>query len=101
MKNIRICTLCFLLALLYFLLLVGSPGPDASRFCFVRHSWDLGHVLCFALWTWLYLQWRPMPEFWRQFSTLVVLTLTLGGMIEVLQAQLPGSLGREGSWGDL
>lgn len=100
MQNIWIFKFGLMLALLCLLLLfIGGPGLDSSRY--VKQLWDLGHIFCFALWTWLYIQWRPNPEFWRQFLFLVVLSLTIGGVTELLQAQFLVDAGREGSWGDL
>jgi VanZ family protein len=85
-----------LLALLCLLLLfVGGPGPYASRS--LKYGWDLGHVFCFALWTWLYLQGQRPSGLWFQLLKVLGLTLLIGGSIELLQA----AVGREGSWYDL
>lgn len=100
MRNKMIHKFGLLVAMLFLLLLfVGGPGSDASRL--IKHLWDLGHVFSFALWTWLYLQWRAQAEFWRQFLLLLVLTLLIGGVTELIQAQWLASTGREGSWLDL
>lgn len=84
------------LALLCLLLLfVGGPTSEAPRS--YRYGWDLGHLLCFGIWTYLYLQWRPRQSFWRQLLSVVVFAFLVGGATELLQMRL----GREASWADL
>jgi len=88
--------LSLLLALLCLLLLfVGGPGPDAPRS--YKDFWDLGHLFCFALWTWLYLEWRPRQGVWKQLGLVLALAFIVGGATELLQAKV----GRDASWADL
>ncbi|MFO7577108.1 MAG: VanZ family protein [Pelovirga sp.] len=90
--------ICFLLppALVSAVLLfVGGPGPDALRS--VRYGWMAGHLLCFALWSCLYLIWRGKLSFWRQLTEVVLLCVLVGGATEILQSLV----GREPSWRDV
>ncbi len=88
--------LFFVLALLCLLLLfLGGPGYDAPRS--YRIGWDLGHLFCFGLWSYLYLRWRPCQGFFRQLAAVVLLALVVGGATELLQLWV----GREASWEDL
>lgn len=90
--------ICFLLppALVSALLLfVGGPGPDALRS--VRYGWMAGHLLCFALWSCLYLAWRGRLSFWRQLVEVVLLCALIGAATEILQSLI----GREPSWRDV
>ena len=86
---LAVATVCLVL------LFVGSLGPDYPRSWY--HIWDLGHLLSFALWTWLYLRWKPLPRFWTQLLLVLGLFFLLGGATELLQA----ALGRTASWTDL
>ncbi len=84
------------IALLCFVLLfIGGPGPDSVRF--FRYGWGLGHLICFALWAYLYLQWRARRPAWQLLGEVLVLALVLGAGTELLQA----AIGREASWQDL
>ncbi len=84
------------LALLCFVLLfVGGPGPYSSRT--FTHAWGLGHLFSFALWTYLYLQWRARSPLWRKISEVLLGALLLGAGTELLQA----AIGREATWQDL
>jgi len=77
------------------LLFVGGPGPDAPRS--LVDLWDLGHLFCFALWTWLYLEWRPRQNFWSQLLFAMGLAFAFGGLTEIAQS----GVGRDASWADL
>lgn len=77
------------------LLFVGGPGPDALRS--VRFAWLAGHLVCFALWSYLYLAWRGHLAVWRQWFEVTLFCLVVGGAVELLQ----GQTGREPSWQDL
>ena len=81
--------------LLGLLLFVG--GPDASSLRSFRYIWGMGHVFCFALWSYLYLQWRSDQSFIRQLVSVIVLVFLIGGAVELIQ----GQIGREASWIDL
>lgn len=97
-RNLNIpLIISLLLALLCLLLLfVGAgPGPESARS--LKELWDLGHLFCFALWTWLLLTWKRRVSFWRQLVLAMLASFVVGGAIELAQSQI----GREASWGDL
>jgi hypothetical protein len=77
------------------LLFVGGPGPDSLRS--VRHAWVSGHLVCFALWGYLYLSWRGNLPIRRLLVEVVLLSFLVGGMTEILQSLV----GREPSWRDI
>lgn len=77
------------------LLFVGGPGPDALRS--VRYAWVSGHLVCFALWGYLYLSWRGNLSIRRLLVEVVLLSFLVGGMTEILQSLV----GREPSWRDV
>ncbi|NOY13478.1 MAG: hypothetical protein GXP51_07295 [Deltaproteobacteria bacterium] len=86
---IGLAVLCFVL------LFVGGPGPDSSRS--FTYGWGLGHLFSFALWTYLYLQWRtPQPSL-RLVGEVLLLAFLLGAGTELLQSEI----GRDASWQDL
>lgn len=91
-KKVYILTL---LALVFAVLLFvgGIPTDDLRSF---RYIWGMGHLFCFALWAYLYLNCRPKQSFKQQLFAVLVLTFFLGGMIELIQAEI----GREASWQD-
>lgn len=66
------------------LLFVAVPHSFSQR----SHelAWGLGHILCFAVWSALFLKWRREWSFVRQFVVVIFLTLLLGVVIEVIQA---------------
>ena len=77
------------------LLFVGGPGPYSSRT--FTYAWGLGHLFCFALWTYLYLAWRSPQPWLRQVGEVIFLALLVGACSELLQA----GFGREATWQDL
>lgn len=77
------------------LLFVGGPGPDSLRS--VRFGWVSGHLVCFALWGYLYLSWRGNLPIRRLLVEVVLLSFLVGGTTEVLQSLV----GREPSWRDV
>ncbi len=77
------------------LLFVGGPGPYSMRT--FSYAWGLGHLVCFALWGWLYLRWRIGQPLWRQAFEVLLLALLLGAGTELLQAMI----GRQATWQDL
>lgn len=88
--------LLVVVALLCLLLLfVGGPQRYFQR----SHEslWGLGHVLCFAVWSILFLKWKSGWSFVRQFVMVMVLTLVLGVGIEVIQVRI----GRNFDLGDI
>jgi len=78
------------------LLFVGGPGPYALRT--FRYAWGLGHLFCFSLWTFIYLQWRSGRPLLRTYAEALLLALVLGAVTELLQI---GVAGREATWQDL
>lgn len=77
------------------LLFVGGPEYDSLRT--YRYAWGAGHLLTFALWTYLYSLLRKSVSFGRLCGEALVLTVIIGGMTELIQS----GIGREGTWQDL
>jgi VanZ family protein len=77
------------------LLFVHMPDPDYPRSYY--SFWNLGHLLTFTLWTYLYVSRRPATGYWRQLLLVFCLVFLLGGIIELIQA----GMGRAASWSDL
>ncbi len=95
-QNTKILLLIAGVALICTLLLfVGMPALDYPRSYY--RFWDLGHLLTFALWSYLFVTWRPARGYWSQLLLVVWLVFLLGGSSELIQA----GLGRSASWGDL
>lgn len=80
-------------------LLLFLGGPDLVDTRSFRHTWDLGHIVAFAVWTRLLMhQPRLAALRWRwQFILALGLVLAVGGTVEVLQ----GTFGRYPSWADM
>lgn len=68
------------------LLFYGGPQRYVQRSH--EYAWGLGHVLCFAVWTILFLKLCDGWSYLRQCVVIVGLTLFLGFGIEFLQAEL-------------
>jgi hypothetical protein len=77
------------------LLFVGGPDYDSLRS--FRYGWGVGHLLGFALWSYLYALWRCDRSFERLLLEIVVLSLLIGGLSEIIQS----GIGRQASWQDL
>jgi hypothetical protein len=77
------------------LLFVGGPEFDSLRS--YRYVWGAGHLLSFALWTYLYGLWKDDRSFWPLVGEVLLLTIAVGGLTELLQS----TIGREGTWLDL
>lgn len=77
------------------LLFVGGPEFDSLRS--YRYGWGSGHLLSFALWTYLYSRWKDDRSFWKLVAEVLLLTVFVGGLTELLQS----AIGREGTWLDL
>lgn len=77
------------------LLFVGGPGPESLRS--VRYGWVAGHLVCFVLWSYLYLSWRSHLSVRRLLAEVVLFCFVAGGMTEILQSLV----GREPSWQDV
>ncbi len=98
MKKISIKRSIFLIPLaLIFAVLLFIGGPDSSSLRSFRYVWGVGHLFCFALWTYFYVQWRSGQPFKRQVIEVFVLTFLVGGLVEIIQSQI----GREAAWQDL
>lgn len=77
------------------LLFVGGPDFDSLRS--YRYGWGAGHLLSFALWTYLYCLLRRDRSFCSLAVEVLLLTVAVGGLTELLQS----GIGREGTWQDL
>ena len=95
MKKLRLYFLLLLAFICGVLLFVG--GPDKSTLRSLRYGWDLGHLVCFGLWSYLYLLWRGRRSFQRLSLEVLLLCLLFGAVTELLQAQI----GREATIQDL
>lgn len=81
--NIRVVLLSLLFLSLFF---IHGPGHEASRS--VKSAWDLGHLIIFALWSYLVLRRVEVIEKWpfsRQAAAILLFTLFTGAGIEVIQ----------------
>jgi len=95
LSRYRLILFIFLGAVLAIFLFVGGPEPYSLRsFSYV---WGLGHFVCFALWTCVYVYLRRSQSFFRVFFEVMVLTFVLGGLVEIVQS----FIGRQGSWYDI
>lgn len=83
----------FLLTPFFFL-----GGPDYYSPRSVKAVWDLGHVLFFLLLVFFWAPRRKPTRCWPWRGKVILLVLALGGVVELLQATIPG---REASLGDL
>lgn len=88
--------------ILWFLALVASAllfvgGPDYESLRSFRYIWGIGHLFCFALWAYLYVDWRSNQPFIRQMIEVTILIFIIGGLTELIQSQI----GREATWQDL
>ena len=91
--------LWLLAAILLLLLFVGGLGDHQPRF--LKQAWNLGHVVAFALWSYLAAtSWRRLAErsWGGQFWVLMLLALLVGGLTEVLQGRF---FGRDASVADV
>jgi len=87
--------------ILVFLAMLGAAflfigGPDADSLRSFRYAWGMGHLFCFALWSYLYANWRKSSSFKRSLFEVVILAILLGGLSELIQSQI----GREAAWPD-
>ena len=71
-------------------------GPDADSLRSFRYVWGMGHLFCFALWSYLYTCWRKSLQFKRILFEVFILAIVLGGLSELIQSQI----GREAAWPD-
>jgi len=88
--------------LLWFLALVAAAllfvgGPDSESLRSFRYVWGMGHLFCFALWAYLYVDWRSDQSFIQQILGVTLLIFVLGGLTELIQSEI----GREAAWQDL
>lgn len=80
-----------------FAILLFVGGPDATSLRSFRYLWGMGHLFCFALWVYFYVNWRSNNLFSRQLLEVFLLVFLTGGLVELIQ----GQIGREASWVDL
>ncbi len=80
------------------LLFAGGSGRYSPRY--MRHAWDFGHVICFALWGRIVLERWVMagrPGFWPAAAAVLGFALVVGGGVELVQ----GVFRRSPDLGDL
>jgi len=70
------------------LVLLFAGGPQSYSQRSHEYAWGLGHILCFGVWTNLLMRWLGNRSFGRQFVAAILLTLTLGIGIEMVQAKI-------------
>ena len=75
-------------------LFVGGPGADPLRS--VKELWDIGHIVCFALWGYGYATWRR-GAFLKVGVEVIILSLCVGALTELIQSQI----GRSPSFSDV
>jgi hypothetical protein len=83
-----------------FLMLLFFGGSDTLTARWGRAAWNLGHIPCFAIWTYLFLVAGPRAagrSFGRQAVEVLGLAFLTGTAIELLQA----AIGRSGRVTDL
>ncbi len=88
--------------ILWFLALVAAAllfvgGPDSASPRSFRYIWGMGHLFCFALWAYLYVDWRSDQSFMQQILGVTLLIFVFGGLTELIQSEI----GREATWLDL
>ena len=66
-------------------LFVGGPGADSLRS--VKELWDIGHIVCFALWGYGYAAWRRGAAL-RVGVEVIILSLGVGALTELIQSQI-------------
>jgi len=94
-------TILLLTVALICLVLLFFGGPERHELRSHEMIWGLGHILCFAVWTALFLRWKHAWSFVRQFVVVFALTLGLGLAIELLQAQIGRSFDLLDIYGNL
>jgi hypothetical protein len=83
---LKIPLLLLLAVSCFVLLFVG--GPDVGSVRSFKYAWNLGHIIAFGLWTYLLLRyWDRLihKSFWQQCLLMLVVTIVLGGLIEIAQ----------------
>ncbi len=94
MRVIRKTFWLFLSGLCGLLLFVGGPGADPLRS--VKELWDIGHIICFALWGYGYAVWRRGGVI-KTAVEVIILSLCVGALTELIQSQI----GRSPSFSDV
>ncbi len=79
-------------------LFVGGPTTDSLRS--IREFWDIGHVVCFALWGYGYTKWRHQ-SFWRKLIEVLLLAACVGALTELIQSQIGRDANFEDLWHDI
>ena len=84
-KNVCLWISVILLAAGSVLLFVGGPDYYSSRS--FKHAWDIGHILYFALLTFLLYRWEPVSRrpLAEQWTIILVITFLAGASIELMQ----------------
>jgi VanZ family protein len=81
-------------------LLFFFGGPDYYSTRSFKHFWDLGHIVFFAIFTYIILSlWQKLSNqtFWRQCAWIFGITLCFGVIVEIGQS----GIGRSPDFGDL
>ena len=84
-KNIHAWIYGVLLGVGSVFLFMGGPDSYASRS--FKYSWDIGHIVYFALFAGLLTRWRFVAQkaLTGQWAIILVITLLVGGSIEFMQ----------------
>jgi VanZ family protein len=84
-KNHQVLICILLLVTGSILLFLGGPDYYSSRS--FQSSWDLGHIVYFALLTWLLMRWHVVNQLSPgvQWTIILLVTLLVGISIEVMQ----------------
>ena len=73
-------------------LFIGGPALESSRSSY--HIWDMGHIILFAILTYLLIKDLPFLDrqnFWTQAIIILVITAVLGIITELIQVKLDRS----------
>lgn len=71
-------------------------GPSGSSSLLLNNVWNFGHIIFFALFMLLVQSFIPLTN-WKKWVWVTIVTLLIGGMIEVVQH----FVGRDSSMGDI
>jgi VanZ family protein len=84
--NLKIFLLILISGILFILLFVGGPHYHSPRS--FQHAWDLGHIICFFVWTLTYLSLTKnsrQTAFFKQCIYVIVVALAAAILIEWIQ----------------
>lgn len=87
--SIRTRILILVSGICFLLLFVGGPDNFSPRS--YKHSWNLGHIFFFAIWSYLLLsswEWISKKSFLMQCILILLFALVFGTLIELIQLNI-------------